>query len=276
MRLLIGALTAFSLTAVACSDPSTCNLSAAFGVNVLVQDSASGGFAASGARLLLRDGAYGDSMEVPSNRPDLDQASLFGALERPGVYTVTVRKANYQDWMRTNVGVTAGGCHVHPASLTARLQLPPTATTFLSYTSSPGDWVGAGETHQYSLADGRWAVQFDPNLAGAQHVTIAVDELPGGSWWSFDFAVPQGQWLTVGTYEGAIRWPFQGSGQAGLAVFSNSRGCNELTGRFVVLAIILGPNNRLDQFNATFEQHCESAASPALTGEIAIAANPWH
>jgi len=117
MKHLIPALTALLFTVVACSDPTVCTLSFDYGIIVRVEDSVSGASAGSGARLVLRDGAY-----VESTEESFDGLYLSGAGERTGVYTVTVQKPTYHDWARTNVRVTAGECHVHPVNLTARLQ----------------------------------------------------------------------------------------------------------------------------------------------------------
>ncbi|MFC7618567.1 hypothetical protein ACFQV2_39785 [Actinokineospora soli] len=52
----------------------------------------------------------------------------------------------------------------------------------------------------------------------------------------------------------------------------NGRGCNTLTGTFVVQAAEYGPNGYVKTFDATYEQHCEGYDS-ALRGEVHIA-NP--
>ena len=104
---------------VACTDNFV------FGLVVAVQDSSTGAPAASGAQLIAQDGAWADTVGFPPNRPDLDAQELVSAGERPGTYTVTVRKAGFRDWQRTGVVVTADECHVHPVELTARLQPAP-------------------------------------------------------------------------------------------------------------------------------------------------------
>ena len=150
---------------------------------------------------------------------------------------------------------------------------PSTGATFFSYKSSPGEYVGAGESHRYAFGDGQWQAQ--ANATGqVERISVSVIGLPGSAYWSLDFAAPPGQALAVGTYEAARRYPFQGS-QPGLSVYGNSRGCNTLTGRFVVVALTLAPGNVVDRFQARFEQYCEGA-SPLLSGEISIAANPWR
>jgi hypothetical protein len=117
MKSLIAPLIALLFTVVACSDPTVCTLSFVYGIVVRVEDSASGAHAGSGALLVLRDGAY-----IESTEESFDGLHLHGAGERAGVYTVTVEKPTYHDWAQKNVRVTAGACHVHPVSLTARLQ----------------------------------------------------------------------------------------------------------------------------------------------------------
>lgn len=102
-----------------------CTSELRFGLRVTVQDSLTGAPAASGAQLIARDGSYADTVSFPPNRPDLDALPLASAPERPGTYTVTVRKAGFLDWVRTGVRVTADECHVRPVDLTARLRPAP-------------------------------------------------------------------------------------------------------------------------------------------------------
>lgn len=102
-----------------------CTANFVFGLSVAVQDSTTGAPAASGAELIARDGAYADTAGFPPGRPDLDAQPLVSAGERPGTYTVTVRKPGFVDWVRSGVVVTADECHVHTVELTARLRPAP-------------------------------------------------------------------------------------------------------------------------------------------------------
>ncbi len=108
--------------AAGCESPITCVDVPVPAVRVLVEDSVSGAPAASGARLVVRDGSYVDSTATLPGHPEVDALPLSGADNRPGIYEVTVRKAGYRDWLRTGVKVTQGQCNVNTVNLTALLQ----------------------------------------------------------------------------------------------------------------------------------------------------------
>ena len=71
----------------------------------------------------------------------------------------------------------------------------------------------------------------------------------------------------MGTYSGAERYPFQSPTKPGLSVSGSGRGCNQLTGRFVVLELVLSPLGEVEHLAIDFEQHCEGGPA-ALIGSI--------
>ena len=107
---------------------TTCSASYDWGLAVQVKDSATGAWAASGARLEIRD-PQGDLVssvlamsEFPPDHPELDARALTGAGEQAGTFKVTVTKAGYQDWIQRDVIVRRNTCHVERTELTALLQ----------------------------------------------------------------------------------------------------------------------------------------------------------
>lgn len=86
-------------------------------VSVEIRDARTGSLLTGPATAVARDGAFADSSEV---RAGESEARL--ALERPGVYEVTVRKAGYREWTRTGVRARDGECHVRTARLRAELE----------------------------------------------------------------------------------------------------------------------------------------------------------
>jgi hypothetical protein len=151
---------------------------------------------------------------------------------------------------------------------------PSGAGSFLAFTSDPGDYIGAGESHRYTLADGGWNVRAVMTPTGAiGGVTVSIrPQPPSAVSWDLGMTAPPGEMLRVGSYENARRLPFNGT-QPGLDFGGSGRGCNGLNGRFEILTLQIGPGNTLERLHAVFEQHCDGAP-PALRGEVLVLANP--
>jgi hypothetical protein len=107
--------------AAGCNLPFTeaCTTDFRHGVVVEVRDSLTDAPAASGARLIVRDGAYADTSD---QLPFMDPLTLRAAGERGGTYDVTVEKPDHRDWTRARVRVLEDECHVIPVRIEARLQ----------------------------------------------------------------------------------------------------------------------------------------------------------
>jgi Putative Ig domain len=136
--------------------------------------------------------------------------------------------------------------------------------TSIVLNSDPGDYIGGGQTLVFVDTDGAFAAQ---SFGNGNAVRVSFNTPTYSHWWYLEFAAPDLLPLVVGPYEGAVRYPFQGSGQPGLSVSGDGRGCNTLTGRFDVRELVLGGADEVVSFRATFEQHCEGFA-PALRGEV--------
>jgi hypothetical protein len=129
--------------------------------------------------------------------------------------------------------------------------------------SQPGDYVGAGV---YRLEGGpEWITSvFEPTWAGySLELSFRLPDYT--SWWHFNFSAPNRNLLAPGIYEQATRYPFEQPG-AGLSVFGDGRGCNRLTGRYVIQEFEL-VNGGLRKFAADFEQLCEEI-NPPLYGSV--------
>ena len=136
--------------------------------------------------------------------------------------------------------------------------------TSIVLNSEPGDYIGGGQTLMFVDTDGPFVAQ---RLGNGNAVRVWFNTPTYNHFWYLDFAAPDLLPLVVGPYEGAVRYPFQGTGQPGLSVSGDGRGCSTLTGRFDVLELVLGGADEVLSFRATFEQHCEGFV-PALRGEV--------
>ena len=149
-------------------------------------------------------------------------------------------------------------------------------TSFLSYVSDPGDYIGAGQTAYIAFGDATWSDQLDVS-AGIEQLGLSVVSTAGysGFWWYIHFAAPQGRTLAVGSYPLATRWPFQAPSAPGFDFSGSGRGCNMSSGQFEILSIDIAADSSVNWFHARFEQHCENM-TPALRGEVVVLANPWR
>jgi hypothetical protein len=115
--ILLGALIVG--TSCGTSDPIVCTAQFVPGIVVEVLDSATRASLVQDARGAAQDGAFIDSL-----RP-LSPTTFQAAGERPGTYTVTVVHPGYIDWVRPDVQVRLGVCHVQTVTLQALLQPIP-------------------------------------------------------------------------------------------------------------------------------------------------------
>jgi hypothetical protein len=141
---------------------------------------------------------------------------------------------------------------------------PNVPLTVLSMYGQRGDFISPGQLI-ITVAD----AAFTSSRNFDQGVNLLVHSLDS---WNLDFAGPANTTLSPGDYENAQRFPFQPAGTPGLSVSGAGRGCNTLTGRFVVLNASYAANGDVQNFGADFEQHCEGA-SPALFGSIRVNSN---
>ena len=116
-------LLALPLVLGACDifDSQLCTAHIAPGITVTIVDSVSGDPRAAEAVAVAREGTFVDTLR-PGGHQGGVLISLQGADERPGTYEVVVRAPGYADWVRRNVFVRPGECHVKLVQLEARLQ----------------------------------------------------------------------------------------------------------------------------------------------------------
>jgi hypothetical protein len=155
----------------------------------------------------------------------------------------------------------------------------PLPTTFLTFTSSPGDWVGQGQTRRFESGPNAefggdvWA-DFN-NLADNNYLSLSIELAGTGSrFWGLQMRAPRGQVLVPGVYRNAKRVPAIGSTDPQLDLAGEGRSCNTSTGEFEVFEAVYGPKppgsgttGTIERFHARFTQVCDGS-SAGLTGEV--------
>jgi hypothetical protein len=152
------------------------------------------------------------------------------------------------------------GAKIGDAANNVRTIDPNVALTALAMSSQPGDYIGQGQMYLYTTLD----TTFTPIRNFDNGVSISLGAADN---WETDFAAPNNATLVSGVYDNAQRFPFQDSGVPGLSVSGEGRGCNTLTGRFVVKDARYASNGDVEHFAADLEQHCEGG-TPALFGWV--------
>ncbi len=127
---IIAALILAPLLVTACGDSVSglaCPEIARPAIAVTVEDSLTAAPIAAGAQLIVRDGAFVDSVSFPAGQLNADGWALStpNSYERPGTYQVTVRREGYRQWEREDVEVRRAECGVSTVVLRARLQPEP-------------------------------------------------------------------------------------------------------------------------------------------------------
>jgi hypothetical protein len=127
------------------------------------------------------------------------------------------------------------------------------------FTSSPGSWVGGGQTLTLTSPSTSFsASRYYDQGAYTDAVTLSA----GGYY--FYLVEPNYTLPTVGFYN-ATRWPFMGTG-AGMALLSPGRGDNTLTGWFNVLQADYDPVGNVVSFAVDFTQYDEGNPANWVSG----------
>jgi hypothetical protein len=153
---------------------------------------------------------------------------------------------------------TALGPQLPPSGLWAPpASFVPPAGNYVYLASDSGDYIGGGTTQLLTADNATFDVV--TNLTAALRINV------GG--WSGNFVGMNSlSQLQPGYYGGLQRYPFNNALKGGLDWSGNGRGCNTLTGWFVVdkVAYKMAELNAID---LRFEQHCEGGTA-ALHGAI--------
>jgi len=135
----------------------------------------------------------------------------------------------------------------------------PASGNYVYLQSEAGDYIGAGRTYTYTQADAVLTVSTSGGHLGLDVV--------GDKRWTGDFqAMNVLSRLEPGYYGSLQRYPFYNPARGGLDWSGDGRGCNTLTGWFVVDAVTYAAG-ALTAIDLRFEQHCEGGR-PALHGQI--------
>lgn len=189
----------------------------------------------------------------------LEAAVPAGAIAGLGTASIAVRNpAEISAALTFTIG--DGGPIPPPPGLWAPAPgTTPASGSYVYLESDPGDYIGGGQVLTYTPANATLTF-----TGSAGYVGVAIG---GGAWWNGDFqAMASLPLLVPGFYGDLARYPFHDPARGGLSWSGEGRGCNTLTGWFVVDAVSHA-GGALTAVDLRFEQHCEGGP-PALHGQL--------
>lgn len=162
-------------------------------------------------------------------------------------------------WSARDTTMPGGPIDPPPAGLwTPAAGAVPASGNYVYLASDWGDYIGGGRTYTYTGG------QISTSSSGGG---VSVNVNAGSEWWYSTFrAMDNVNQLRRGYYGDLQRFPFHNPVKGGLDWSGTGRGCNTLTGWFVVDDIAY-TNGTLSVLKLRFEQHCEGG-SAALHGQI--------
>jgi hypothetical protein len=162
--------------------------------------------------------------------------------------------------------VNDGGRQTSSDNVVVLVQNEATPRTELAFQGDAGDYISLGRSWFYDTSNAVFNVvrNFDNG------VSLGVT---GATWWYLDTAAPNNVPLSVGTYGGAQRFPFQPLTAPGLSLYGDGRACNTLTGEFTVHQAQYDSGGNPKVLEIDFTQHCEGGV-PAAYGRFLLNATP--
>lgn len=159
-------------------------------------------------------------------------------------------------WRADDATVPPGPVVPAPANLWRPAAQLPAAGSFVYLQSPPGDYIGGGADRLYTTANG-------PLSVSASGATLTVEVAD----WIGTFAgMDTLDRLEAGYYGDLRRYSFHNPVKGGLEWFGEARGCNRLTGWFVVDSVAYS-GAMMTAIDLRFEQLCEGSTAP-LRGRI--------
>lgn len=182
----------------------------------------------------------------PSFVPDMYGAYEITLTVSDGVATSAVSRTQVYALWKPPVGAT------------------PATGNFFYMQSDVGDYIGGGRVMTYTQSDSILNVS-----ASGSRLTVNIT---GDGWWTADFTGPNAAArIEPGYYGDLMRYPFHNPVKGGLSISGSGRGCNQLTGWFMVDSVVY-EGATLKAIDLRYEQHCEGG-SAALRGRLRWDAN---
>ncbi|MGZ5033883.1 MAG: hypothetical protein ACXWAC_11855 [Usitatibacter sp.] len=155
--------------------------------------------------------------------------------------------------------VYVGGIRINSAAPYVPPGLAPLPPASLQLAAQAQEWI----SHGFNGTITRAAADFTFRMPSPGELDVELQS-PGSRvdrQWGLWFTAPTGAALAPGLYDNITLFPGAAGSQPTLRVVSQYA-CLQVTGRFNIVELELGPMNRPIKLAIDFEQHCEGAPEP--------------
>lgn len=111
------AVLAMSACSSSTSPGVTCTANRVPGISLTVQNAVDGSPVTDSASIRISDGTYVETYNSLGST-----GVITAAVERPGIYAISIRKTNFAPYTTAGVTVTSDACHVQTVQVIAALQ----------------------------------------------------------------------------------------------------------------------------------------------------------
>src|SRR5262249_19287255 len=132
-----------------------------------------------------------------------------------------------------------------------------------------GDFVGKGESKQFTPADGAFSVSATPT-----RLQLTFTPTAGSPIWYLALEPGAGDRFRPGVFRDVEHWPSLLSRRPQLSFSSTNGACDIVFGSFAVNQVAFDASGALRTFDATFTQRCDRSDAPALKGRFLYDAEP--
>lgn len=151
------------------------------------------------------------------------------------------------------------GCGGESGITDPEIPAPPPTPNYVSLQSDAGDFIGGGNSYNYTQAN---AIIEVTSLRNHLRVKITGDQ----EWFANIEPPSTSERIEPGNYTGVRRWGTHDPALGGLSWIGEARSCNSVSGWLTVDSVTY-EGSKLTAIDLSFEQHCESATA-ALRGTI--------
>jgi Abnormal spindle-like microcephaly-assoc'd, ASPM-SPD-2-Hydin len=212
-------------------------------------------------------GTYESARSYAPGHPNLDLSGEGRGCETYGRFVVDKVELYADGLPRAFDARFEAHCGTSLPAVVGAISYAPAPNRVLPAPTSAGTAVLNGDAGDYVLQGQSLSMTVVKNPFQYGDGSFMLTLTGAGQSYSLNLAPPPGQPWALGTYERAQRSIVRSPGRPGMDLYGEGRGCNTVSGRFVVDKLTLDATGVPLQLSVQFELHCEGLPR-AVVGSI--------